>query len=342
MARAAITRQPAPTMRDVARVAGVSQATVSYVINGRSTGLSRISPETRDRVLAAMQALNYVPNEAARHLRRQRSDRICLVINRLGSPFGEELAAEVERIAGEHGYTVAIALGGSPEREAQVIEQVRRRMADGLIVESATSAASDLQRLATAGVPVVAMSNTLEPNGFDVVATTELAAVATATDALLASGHTRFGVLVHANTTDQVEARAVAVRDRLGSAGIALSPDNIVGGAESRTRAYRSVRELLARPDRPTALYSTSDTGAISALWAAYSLGLHVPADLAIVGTGNIAEGSITQPALSTIGAVHQPFAEIAEMLVQRLAGAAPSGGRRMVIPWTFFPRGTS
>jgi DNA-binding LacI/PurR family transcriptional regulator len=138
-----------------------------------------------------------------------------------------------------------------------------------------------------------------------------------------------------------VEARAASVRDTLAQAGIALSSDRIVSGAESRTRAYLSVDRLLRQPSPPTALYSTSDTGAISALWAARSLNLRVPGDLAIVGTGNIAEGSITQPALSTIGAVHQPFAEIAEMLFQRLSGAALDGGRRMVIPWTFFPRGT-
>lgn len=342
MVRASVITRSTPTMRDVAKLAGVSQATVSYIINGRKGQQSRISKMTEERVRAAMTELNYVPNDAARHLRRNHSDRICLVIGGLGSPFGEALVGDVERVAATYGYSLTIALGGSAKREQQVIQQIRQRMADGLIIESASSPTDDLRALARSGVPLVVMSNRHEPDGFDVVATTELDAVTVAITSLLEKGHVRFGVVVHTAEREAIEPRVQCVRDTLASAGIPLPDEMIVTGAESRTKTFGSVRALLSRADRPTALYSTSDIGAISALWAAQSLNLRVPDDLAVAGTGNIAEGEITQPALSTIGAVHQPFTEIAEMLFQRLTGAAPPEGRRMVIPWTFFPRGTS
>ena len=355
MVRDAAVR-PAPTMRDVAQRAGVSQATVSYVISGRKQGDARISDETRTRVLQAMEELRYVPNNTARHLRRRRSDRICLVISRLGSPFGEALIAEVEkelmsfdkqiaeveRVAASHGFSLAIALGGSREREAAVFEQVRQRMADGLIVENAASSTSELQELASTGIPIVAMSNALEPRGFDVVSTSEPDAISDACRQLLQRGHRRIAVMGHATFPTSIDSRPIRILESLGAAGIETPPEYRLTGAESRKSAYAATQALLQLPNPPTALFSASDIGAISAIWAAQSLGRSVPDDLAIIGAGNIAEGEITWPSLSTIGAEHQPFAEIAELLTRRLTGDEQGEGVRMVIPWTFSHRGSS
>ena len=341
MVRDAAVR-PAPTMRDVAQRAGVSQATVSYVISGRKQGDARISDETRTRVLQAMEELRYVPNNTARHLRRRRSDRICLVISRLGSPFGEALIAEVERVAASHGFSLAIALGGSREREAAVFEQVRQRMADGLIVENAASSTSELQELASTGIPIVAMSNALEPRGFDVVSTSEPDAISDACRQLLQRSHRRIAVMGHATFPTSIDSRPIRILESLGAAGIETPPEYRLTGAESRKSAYAATQALLQLPNPPTALFSASDIGAISAIWAAQSLGRSVPDDLAIIGAGNIAEGEITWPSLSTIGAEHQPFAEIAELLTRRLTGDEQGEGVRMVIPWTFYHRGSS
>lgn len=341
MVRATTRIRTAPTMRDVARHAGVSQATVSYVINGRREGQSRISEATQQRVLAAMAELNYVPNDAARHLRRNRSDRICLVIGRLGSPFGEALIADVERVAARHGYTLTIALGGTVERERQVIEQVRRRMADGLIIEGAKSPAAELRNLARAGIPVVITSNTHAPDGFDVVSSTEAEAVALATRHLLDQGHRRIAVLAHTRPPATLDRRAELLRETLAEADLSLPEDLVVTGAESRTRAFEHVRDLLLRPEPPTALYSASDTGAISAMWAARAVGLTVPDDLAVIGTGNIDEGRATWPPLTTIGPERHQFTEIGELLFARLLGEAPPEGQRLVVPWQLFPRGS-
>lgn len=342
MVRAPARIRTAPTMRDVAKLAGVSQATVSYVINGRREGQSRISERTQERVLAAMAELNYVPNDAARHLRRDRSDRICLVIGRLGSPFGEALIADVEQVAARHGYTLTIALGGTLEREEQVIEQVRRRLADGLIIEGAKSPAENLRALAQAGVPVVITSNTHTPDGFDVVSSTELEAVALATRHLLDQGHRRIAVLAHTRRPGTMDTRAQQVRETLAEAGVPLPDELLLTGAESRNLAFERVQQLLIRPNPPTALFSASDRGAISAMWAARAAGLTVPADLAVIGSGNIDEGRATWPPLTTIGPDRHQFTEIGELLFARLNGEAPPEGRRLVVPWQLLPRGSA
>src|SRR5688500_10743070 len=114
-------RQRKPvTSHDVARRAGVSQATVSYVLSGRRSGEPRIKDETRQRVLEAAAELKYVPNQTARSLRRRRTERVCLLLSRLGVPYYDRLVADVQQAADAHGYVVIVTVGGSAARETHV------------------------------------------------------------------------------------------------------------------------------------------------------------------------------------------------------------------------------
>lgn len=330
-----------PTADDVARRAGVSRATVSYVINGRRGGASRVSDATRVRVLTAMDQLGYVPNHAARSLRRSRTDRICLLLSRLGSPYGDVLAADVQRLSGERGYSTVIAVTNSPESETHVVAQLRRRLADG-IIDFAGLPQETLALLARAGIAVVALGNPLVPNGFDVVHTTESDACYEAVDHLLDLGHRRIAFLGHtADHTGDRERYGSYARAQNGR-DIRVEDRFVRTGAVDRADAYRSVTTLLATDDRPSALFAASDIGAISAIWAARDAGLRVPADLAVVGVGNIPEGQISRPALSSVGPIRHDFGEVAELLLDRLTHDPGAAGRVLLRPWSFFPRGST
>lgn len=338
------TRRP-PTMADVARAAGVSPATVSYVLSGRGgdSGAARISSETRDRVHEAMRETGYAVNESARSLRRNRTDRVLLLIDRLSSPYEQRLASELEDALLVTGRSLSIMVCTTLERLESALGQLRRRLADGAIVESRMIPGMQevLERVAKSS-PLVAINTSLRPNGFDVVSNDEAPALEEGVAHLLDRGHQRIGFIAHDVGSDSEEPRLPIIQQCLAREGLGIEPDLIVPGARDRVAAFAAARQLLDRPDRPSAIISASDIGAISAIWAAQSLGLWVPDDIAIVGVGNIAEGAITFPPLSSVGPVDPDFASIATMLIERLDATHALDGRRLSVPWRFIPRRSS
>lgn len=329
----------APTARDVARLAGVSSATVSYVLSGRRNGKDRISPETRERVLDAVAELGYVPNLPARSLRRQRTERVCLVLPRLNSPHYDVLAEDSQRAAEAHGYSLIVAASGSPERERQILNQLRRRLADGVIIEPRHVDGADIAPLVKAGLSVVVHSDYVTGTGFDIVRTERAQTSYQAVNYLLDQGHRRIAFIGNFASHPIYYGRFESYRQALQERGIAVDERLIKAGSGSREEAYHSARALLQLDQPPTAIFSSSDIGAISAIWAAHGAGLRVPADLAVIGVGNTPEGKITHPALTTIGPVATDFSDIAGLLFSRLAGKAPPEGRIHLRQWQLIRR---
>lgn len=155
-----------PTIRDVAERAGVSLTTVSYVLSGRSGGTTRISQATQERVLAAVGDLGYVPNQAARGMRRGRTDLVAIAVGDLEWPPDRALATAAASILPRHGYQPVILLGQSWR------QFMLSGGADGVILGVAPHAAAEdgtITELARRGVAQVVISGTMHPAGFDVL-----------------------------------------------------------------------------------------------------------------------------------------------------------------------------
>ncbi len=336
-------RRKSPTIADVASTAGVSATTVSYVLGGRRGDLaaSRISDATRERVMAAVDAIGYRVNEPARSLRRNRTDRVLLLMDRLSSPYEQHLAGMIEGVLEASGRSLSIVVCTTAARLDNALGMVRAGLADGAIVQCRDIAGQQhlLETYARERVPMVTISNSIEPNGFDVVCSDETPAIEEAVDHLVARGHRSIAFLAHAHDPEAPEARLAAVRHRLLHHGLTLADDLVWPGARDRTIAFASIRTMLGLPDPPTAVFSASDTGAISAIWAALSMGRQVPFDLAVVGCGNIDECLVTVPALSSAGPVQPDFTPIARLLIDRLDTPDYPKDRRLVLPWEFLPR---
>jgi DNA-binding LacI/PurR family transcriptional regulator len=326
------------TSHDVARRAGVSQATVSYVLSGRRSGKLRVSEDTRQRVMAAVQELGYVPNQTARALRRQRTERVCLMLSRVGVPSYDQLVTDVQRCADQYGYTVIIAVSNSPEREQHAIQQIRRGIADALLIPYHIDPAHVAQ-LAATGLPLVVMSNQITPAGFDVVRTTEATACDEAMNYLVANGHRRIAFLNHRPHIDTPFARYESYVRVLQANTIPLDPALVRVGAEQRGASYRSTCDLLALPERPTAIFASSDIGAISAINAIQAARLRVPEDIAVVGVGNIPEGAAMRPRLTTVGQEPLDFGAVAQLLFDRLQADGMIEDRELVLPWRLIVR---
>ncbi|MFC4005886.1 LacI family DNA-binding transcriptional regulator [Nonomuraea purpurea] len=326
----------------MAELANVSVATVSYVLSGRDRP---VAAETRQRVLDAARQLGYTPNQAARSLRKRRTQRICLVLSSLGGvPTDERLATDLHEMADARGYSVITLSVYSEARAKAAIDVLRGGIADGALINVVGGHLTHdlLAGLAATGLPMVVMSNESGLEGCDVVRTPETEASAEAVEHLLEQGRRRIAFLAHRHELhrDRPAGRLLGYTTALDRHGV--SERIITSGADDRVSAYQTAADLLRSPDRPDAIFAASDRAAISAIWAARDAGLRVPDDVAIIGAGNIDEGLITNPQLSTIGPLRHDYTDVARLLFDRLQAEEALPGREIVRAWTFLRRGSS
>ncbi|MET7858684.1 LacI family DNA-binding transcriptional regulator [Streptomyces sp. NPDC005318] len=292
--------QPAParpTSRDVARVAGVSQATVSLVLGGKWRG--RVSEATAERVRSATQDLGYRPNLAARSLRLGRTRTALLVVPALTSEFFARVYTGAAAVAAEHDF--GVVLYPSPEGMGPARDPFAsaRAALDGVIASS--MAADALGALRGADLPLVMLDSDPADPGVAARVNLDIAdGIRQVTEHLLTLGHRRFLHLASAIDSWTFAVRARAVRDAVRQAP----------GADVRTveaaldvRAGREAAEhALADPGpRPTAIICDDDILAAGACKAARRLGLRVPDDVSVTGFDDLALATAVEPELTTV-----------------------------------------
>ena len=331
-------RKTKPTIRDVALLAGVSPSTVSHVLSESTGGTTRIGESTRERVKNAADTLGYVPSQAARGMRRGRTDLVAVAIGDLDWPWDRALAGAAARILPAHGYQVVILLG----------DAWRKFMlsggADGVIlgfIPEGVAHDRTMAVLAGRGVAQVVVSDAMDPAGFDVLAPEPDGGIAEGMDFLTAT-HSRIACIRRAPEGNRTRpSRYSGYVAGLQRAGLPVEDDLVRTSHHRRDLAYEAAIDLLSLDDRPTAIFATDDMEALQALRAAFRLGLRVPQDIQIMGVGNSTEGQEGDPALTTVGP--EPiFDQVCTMLLDRMAGRTPAGGLKVAAPWTLHLRGTT
>jgi DNA-binding LacI/PurR family transcriptional regulator len=316
------------TSRDVARHAGVSQATVSIVLNGTNTAI-RVSSATRCRVLASATSLGYVPNHAAQSLRRQRTRGITFINPSPENPYFAEVVASAQATAETAGYSIAVAAIPTREAAVQILAHLNAGTSDGVIVGSRDPRV--LAALSTGirrGLAVVALQVDSDDLQVPVVRTDRAAGGYLATRHLLDLGHRRIGHLMDdAAYARRPSERTAGYRRALAEAGVEVDPSWIVRGSTTAAGGDATMRALLEREGPlPTAVFAFNDQMAIGALHALRTCGLRVPEDMAVVGFDGIALGEFTTPELTT---VEQPRAEVGrravELVFEMLDGSTSS-----------------
>lgn len=331
-----------PTIHTIAREAKVSIATVSYVLNGRhlAEGKIRIRPETSRRVLEVAERLGYQASGLARGMRRGQTDQVCLALTLLDSPWTLAMIDTINGTLRPHGYTTLLLV----EQEDWPVF-LARQGADAAVIQGDSLTAdqlSQLNRLGRQGTAIIAVDCPQEPEAFDVVRQRDRPAMAGAVTRL-AERHDRIACLCRTEPDPSDPGSRYAVfREALAAVGRRADPRMVRATGSNRYVAYHAALELLDRPDRPTAIFGTTDLNAISALWAAYRLGLRVPEDLEIVGAGNSPEGLRADPPLSSVGA-RSVFTDVANLLLARLQNAADAPDERVHhSDWSIYWRGTT
>lgn len=287
------------TLREVAEHAGVSIATVSYVLSGAVQDGARYSDETAERVRNAASELRYVPNRMARSVRTGRTGVVQLVLHMLGDPWTLSLAEAFATAGPARGWTTLIAA------DTEFVDALTRSEFDAAFV-AATGAADPAgwsNVLGPLARKVAVYSPDLEPDRFDVVRFDERRASRLAVEHLLAQ-RSRVGMLA-TRTPDgrpRSNVRRQTYLEVMREAGLSIPEAYVAEYEKSLLDPYRAARVLLGGPDRPDAVFAEADFAAFAALNVARELGLRVPEDVIIVGIGDAAQSA--QAGISSVGAV--------------------------------------
>lgn len=319
-------------LSDVAARAGVSVKTVSNVIND----YPHITAQTRAKVEAAIAALDYRPNVSARSLRKGRSDFIALAIPEMASPYFAELGAAISRAAKRRGITVLIdQTEGEASAEKLVLDGMRGQLIDGIIFSPIITAPAKISAAAT-GKPLVLLGERPPGDNFDRVAVDSVQASYDATSHLIGIGRRRIAAIgVGGTSTGAV--RRKGYRKALKAAGIPHDPAlELAGTGYHRPDGAASMRELLALPQPPDAVFCFNDLLALGALRTLADAGLKVPDDVAVVGFDDIEDGRYHSPSLTTISPDKEWLADNAvSLLLERIAGNGEAARRDLTVPHT-------
>jgi len=309
------------SLKDVAREAGVSVCTVSRVIN--NTYRHKVSDATRKRVYDAMKKLNYEPNLNARGLVKKRTHLIGLLVSRLVVSFVSEIVQGIQDEADKHNYSILFySTYNDVVKEKACFEALRRKRVDGIIympgaADFCTSEDGKryLQSIISQGTKIVQMCSNYPQFDTPYVIVDNEAGGYTATMYLVSLGHTRIAHF-HESSTRDGEERFVGYQLALEEAGIPFAPELVRPCRYDWRSGYEAMQQLLALPNRPTAVFACDDMSAWGAMQAVTDAGLRVPDDVAIVGFDDITIAPFLPVALTT---VHQPKGDLGALTVDML-----------------------
>ena len=323
-----------PTMTDVAVAASVSLKTVSRVVN-REPG---VTLATVDRVEEAIARLGYRRNEMARTLRQGRVSRtLGLVIEDVANPFYSAIARGVEEETRARGFLViAGSSDEDPERERVLLDMFCERRVDGLLVVPAGSDHRFLLPELRHGTPIVFIDRPPGRIDADVILLDNLGGARTAVEHLLAGGHRRIAIVADTVTIATSQDRYQGYRDALAAAGVVVDPALVRLGPHDTAGAEQAVRDLLALPSGPTAIFTGNNRITIGALRA-----LAGNRRVALVGFDDLEFAELVTPQVTVIA---YDAAELgrgaARLLWERLSGDRRPV-QRIVLPTTLVPRGS-
>jgi LacI family transcriptional regulator, repressor for deo operon, udp, cdd, tsx, nupC, and nupG len=313
-----------PTIEDVARLAGVSIATVSRCLHMPQL----VAAPTRERVLEAVRQTGYNLNAAAQSLRQRRANTVLVVVPDIGNTFFSEILGGIQQVASAAGLTMLIGdTGRTQAREDGYIRYLLNGRADGaLLLADPKAAWFDIPNVNAQGIhPIVTISEVGPDHATTAVSIDNAAAAEAAVQHLIAQGHRRIAHLTGPRTDILTRERLAGYRRALASAGLPLRDDYVIPGDYSLASGRAAFDRFRQMPDRPTALFFANDESAMGFISSAHLAGVRVPQDVSVVGFDDIHFAQSCIPALTTI---RQPRAEMGaaamRLLLAIIADEAP------------------
>ncbi len=301
-----------PTIADVAREANVSKATVSRVL---SNNYEYMREETREKVLAAIERLNFRPSSIARSLTSKRTNIAALLISDVGNPFYADAIHGVEDLAFENNYNIFLCnTNYDLERGMQFINLFIDKQVDGVIIMSSTMTTDWLEALASQNVPTVV----LDWEGGENIGNLSMlridfeVGIQQAVDHLIELGHRRFTHISGPLDLRTSHFRRNAILKAIGNQGLSESAMVTIEGNLRIEGGRQALREIINSDETPTAIIAANDLTAIGVLSEARAHNISIPEDLSVIGLDNIWLASETDPPLTTIALPRYQIGQIA------------------------------
>lgn len=303
------------TMKDVAELAGVSTATVSRVL----TGKTNVSPELRARVLKAVEELDYQPSRVARSLRVRTTQIIGLIISDIRNPFFTSVVRGVEDVAYANGYTLILCNSDEdPAKERLYIDVMRAERVAGIIISPTSETNEYYKLLLESGISIVSMDRRMRGLEVDTVVVNNVEGAYQAVSHLIKLGHKRIGLIGGPTMITTGRERQEGYEKALKEHGLAVTPGLIKVGDFKQESGYQRANEFLEVEDPPTALFVANNLMTLGALNAIHERGLKIPQDIAIVGFDDMPWAPSLEPPLTVIA---QPTYELGRAAAEALLG---------------------
>lgn len=319
-------------IREVAAAAGVSVTTVSHVLN--DTPNTQVRAETRERVIATAKTLGYRPSRLARGLRTRRTQTLGLVGDSIATtPYAGQMIRGAQQAAQERGRSIVLFnTEADPAEEDRDLRTLLGYEVEGIIYATMYHRVVSVPSILE-DVPLVLLDAESPESNAPSVFPNEVQGGCTATEELIGHGHRRVGFLTNVDDVPATSGRLEGYRKALDAAGIEFDPALVVSDESETWGGYRAARELLDRPDRPTALFAYNDRMAMGAYRAAAELGMRIPGDLSIVGFDD--QQLITRglyPELTSVALPHYDMgywaaATLCELLDDQFSDSEPRPG---------------
>jgi len=306
--------QSRATIREIARAAGVSIATVSRVINGRPD----VSPQTREVVLRVVREHGFSTNRNARALSGGRTGLVGVTLPILEAAYFAVIVSGTAEALYEHDMRIVLCPTlHQHEREVTLLDRLMHGTTDGAVLMLPEESNAELRALQETGYPFVVVDPRVQlDQGIPAVSAANASGARAVVEHLLSLGHRRIGAILGPADWMATTERLNGYRSALAAAGVLVARDLVVESDFSIESGEAAAASLLDLPERPTAIFGFNDNVAIGALRAAEARGLTVPDDLSVVGFDDSEQSGLVTPALTT---VRQPLAEMGRMAVSLL-----------------------
>jgi LacI family transcriptional regulator len=333
-------------IRELARRSGVSTATVSRALNDRA----EVSEATRAKIRRLASELGYAPNEPARTLVRRRSDTIGLIWDSgqeaigLHNPYLLGLLSAVRTALSEADYHLMLLTNpGAEDQDSAHLQAVRRHNLEGVVVLTTPPDDRCLRVLADAGVPCAGIDTSFTGPRTVRISSDNAAGAEAAVQHLYDLGHRRIATVTGPLHLPPAAERLAGYRRACERLGLEVPPQYVTEGDFFLASGEAAGKQLLALPDRPTAIFAAGDQMAIGTMHAAADAGLSVPGDLAVVGFDDIDATTLVRPALSTVAQDQRALGEAAVEALRGLIDEEPAEPLRpYIVPTRLVVRGSS
>ena len=335
------------TQRDVALRAGVSPATVSYIINNQTGGNISISQDTRQRVMKAVHELNYLPDITARGLSTRKTQLLAVMLPDITDPFYTLVFRGAQAVAESQGYDLMVYdVDLRSKREKKFIDTVLRRRVDGVIMLTTFTTSEDVNRLLEADIQVAIVGHSPDIKGGDRVGLDEMDGVHQVMEHLYGRGHRRIAFLTGPLDWLQARTRKAGYVRSLQEMGLKYEEDLVREGTFQREGTSELVESLfgdVARANPPTALFCSNDNMAIEAVRTLTKMGFRVPDDVAVAGFDNIPQAEAMIPGLTTLDHIPMEMGKAATtFLLERINSDASLPDRKKILTGKLIVRETT